>query len=85
MLKGEQRRLQRYAIESIPARVCEGVRTWFTILVLSDEIPYRALCEGLFDKSAPQKNKIFSISVKPQYSPGWDVALPQKPVKYNYS
>ena len=35
MLKGEQRRLQRYAIESIPARVCEGVRTWFTILVLS--------------------------------------------------
>ena len=35
MLKGEQRRLHRYAIESIPARVCEGVRIWFTILVLS--------------------------------------------------
>ena len=35
MLKGEQRRLQRYAIESIPARVCGGVRIRFTILVLS--------------------------------------------------
>ena len=35
MLKGEQRRLQRYAIKSIPARVYEGIHTWFTILALS--------------------------------------------------
>jgi hypothetical protein len=35
MLKVEQRLLQRHAIESIPAMVCEGVRIWFTILVLS--------------------------------------------------
>ena len=35
MLKGERTRLQRYAIESTPARVYEGCCTWFTILVLS--------------------------------------------------
>ena len=33
MLKGERTRLQRYAIESTPARVYEGCCTWFTILV----------------------------------------------------
>jgi hypothetical protein len=38
MLKGERTRLQRYAIESTPARVYEGCCTWFTILVLSAEI-----------------------------------------------
>ena len=35
MLKGERTRLQRYAIESTPARVYEGCCTWFTILALS--------------------------------------------------
>jgi hypothetical protein len=35
MLAVEHRCLQRYAIETIPARVCEGIRIRFTILVLS--------------------------------------------------
>ena len=35
MLAVEHRCLQRYAIETIPARVYEGCCTWFTILVLS--------------------------------------------------
>ena len=58
MLKGEQRHLQRYAIESIPARVCEGVRSWFTILVLSAEMPCRTPCGAFLVKSIPKTENL---------------------------
>lgn len=43
LLAVEHRCPQRYAIESIPARVYEGCCTWFTILVLSAESPLQSI------------------------------------------